>query len=122
MINKKEEAHNNYLDNLVNSLYSVGEDRSKVHWILKDGIVQDNGTNRRTLCDLILFYHNGTAVPIELKGSKSKIDKAMSQILSGKAFAEELHYKVDYGKFVVYGYGGYETTEVKFYDTGGRND
>jgi len=97
-------THDYYLDCLVNRLHKVNEDPREIEWILKDGIwLREKRNIRRSLCDLILVYQDGIAVPIELKGSMAKERKAISQLNAGHEFIEQvLHLKSIYGKFVVY--------------------
>jgi hypothetical protein len=96
--------HSFYLDELVNHLSSIDEYKTEISWIFKEGIwYQNRSSNLRSLCDLILVRYDRTAVPIELKGSRQKRHKALSQMEQGKYFIEnELQMKCNYGKFVVY--------------------
>ncbi len=92
-----------FLEKLVHRLNEVREDKSKINWILKEGIwLQENSTNQQQMCDLILVYKR-YAIPVELKGSFDKKNKAIQQIYQGKRFIQEnLKLRVPYGKFVVY--------------------
>ena len=84
-----EARHNFYLDELVNRLYNIDEDYKKIQWIMKDGIWKmENQATRFKLCDLILVYYGGRAIPVELKGSRHKRTKAIIQINSGRKFIE----------------------------------
>lgn len=104
--------HDYYLDELVNQLELIGENRREIRWIMKDGIWQPDGFERKKLCDLICVYKD-RVVPIELKGSRKKRKKAREQIQSGMDFAKyELGMDAPYGKFVVYGKGRYRSELV----------
>ena len=95
--------HDWYLEQLVYNLKSIGEDIRDVEWIIKDGIWMPTPNYRVKFCDLILVSYSKKAVPIELKGSRLKEDKAHEQISNGKRFIEEvLNLECPYGKFVSY--------------------
>jgi hypothetical protein len=96
-------CHDRYLNELCWRLKDIDEDIYKVKWIMKDGIwMVDNSVDMRELCDLIIVY-DGYGVPVELKGSMDKRNKATSQITSGSRFiTDELGLDCSYGKFVVY--------------------
>ena len=113
---KSEHRHNYYLEQLVERLEEIDERRNRVHWILKDGIWHRNySTEKHKLADLILAYYDGTAVPVELKGSKDKKDKAIEQLKSSYWFIKKvLNLECYFGKFVVYGDNKYEYETIMF--------
>jgi hypothetical protein len=100
-----EDKHDYYLSELIRNLYQIEEDPRQIKWIMKDGIwlPERGNTKRGSLCDLILVYHDGFGVPIELKGSMEKKQKAKDQLDWSRRFIiDELHLPVPYGKFVCY--------------------
>lgn len=103
MRNRNKPTHTDYLINLERRLHSIGEDRSSLVSIIREPIwfkVESRGFE--SLCDLILLYED-YAVPIELKGSKHKRSKAISQLNQGHKYCNDiLGYETDYGIFVVY--------------------
>jgi len=109
-----DDSHDFYLEELINNLNEIDEDKKKIKYIIKDGIwLRENSFERISLPDLIIIYYNHNGKPIELKGSKSKRAKAISQLKYGKIFimTELLHY-VEYGKIVYYHAGSYEYESV----------
>lgn len=106
--------HDFHLDELVNHLDKVGEDKSGIHFIIKDIVLLEKGNTRRmTSPDLLVGFYDGSLVPVELKGSREKKSKALKQLDAGKRFAEEaLGYSVPYSKFVTYSRSGYEYENV----------
>jgi hypothetical protein len=92
------------LDNIVNHINLIGENRHNVRWIMREGIwFLDQPTfSHRTFCDLIIAYDT-YAVPVELKGSKCHADKAKEQVQAGREFIKDiLKLQCPYGKLVVY--------------------
>ena len=96
--------HDTYLEDLVTHLEDIGEDKKGIQWIMKDGIwMPDDTVAYNQLCDLILVYYNGTGIPVELKGSSRKRDKALIQIESGRKFITDvLGLECPHGKIVIY--------------------
>jgi hypothetical protein len=109
--NKCDKDHDAYLENLIDNLNLLGENRKEIEWIMKDGVwKEENSLNKIKLCDLLIGYYDGHAIPIELKGSKKQFLSAKKQVTSGKNFLEnELGLFVPYGKIVVFDKGFYET-------------
>lgn len=109
----QHQVHDAYLNRLATHLDLVGEDPINARWILKDGLWFNRCNNGlHSLCDLIIAYDD-RAVPIELKGSWAKYDKAVSQITQGWNFIDEfIHLPSTYGRVVVYTQGNYEFTRV----------
>jgi hypothetical protein len=114
--NHNKETHDYYLETLINNLDSIGENRRKIHWIMKDGIwIKENSYDHNKLCDLILVYYDNHAIPVELKGSSVKYDSAVLQIDSGRRFITDvLNLSSPYGIFVVYSNNCYYPEKVFF--------
>jgi len=108
--------HDWYLDKLVGNLKSIGEQKKDIQWVMKDGIwLMEDDSKQYSLCDLIVTYYDHTATPVELKGSRDKIQKAKKQLYQGREFIEDvLEYKSNPGKFVVYDKGDYIWEPVYF--------
>jgi CRISPR/Cas system-associated exonuclease Cas4 (RecB family) len=108
------DVHNYFLDELVNRLKEINEDKKQIKWIMKDGIwLKEDSYRRNKLCDLLLAYYDGTGVPVELKGSKKKRQTAITQLEYGKVMLEDVFgLKVNYGKFVIYRSGDYECERI----------
>ena len=108
---KCDKDHDMYLENLIDNLNLLGENRRGIEWIMKDGVWKEkNSLNKIKLCDLLIGYYDGHAIPIELKGSKKQFLSAKKQVTSGKNFLEkELDLFVPYGKIVIFNKGFYET-------------
>ena len=112
-----EAVHNYYLNNLIYNLDKIDEDLSKVNWVFRDGIwFKDRAKQRESLCDLVLVTYDKMAIPIELKSSRKKRQKAVHQIYQGRDFINNvLELPCEYGKFVIYENDGfkYETIDLK---------
>lgn len=108
------ERHSFYLDELIRNLDVVGENLKDARWVMKEGIyLRDNTSNYNKLCDLIIGYP-GYASLIELKGSRVKKSKAVSQLLSGHDLVtKEMGYERTTMKVVYYSRGGYEYEEIR---------
>lgn len=104
------QLHDWYMNELVRNLEQVGEDRTGIEWIMRDGIwMKQNSLGQLKLCDLIIGYYDGTGSAIELKGSKKKRRKAMAQVRQGIKFLEDrLGYTDVTGKIVYYSNGQYQ--------------
>ena len=106
-----DKNHEMYLENLIDNLHYVGEDRKNIQWIIKDGVwKKENSFNKIKLGDLLIGYYDGHGMPIELKGSRKQISSAKIQITQGKEFLENvMGLFVPYGKIVIFDEGFYET-------------
>lgn len=92
--------HDYYLRLMDAHLDKIDEDPLNIDWVLKDGIWQN-----RELCDIIVFYKNGNALPLELIESErgDNYQKAKERVLTGIEYATTVSGAVvPYGKVVVY--------------------
>jgi hypothetical protein len=98
-----EEKHQKYLNNIVDHLYEVGESREHLKGLLIEPRYYKNGVDLNKMCDMILLYTD-KGIPLELKGTRAKKEKAVEQLHFGKRFLqEELNIKnIPYGLFVTY--------------------
>lgn len=97
----KYTKHDHKLNDIIKNLYDIDESSNSAVCVLKEPIwYKKHNNNYNSLCDLIILY-DSYGVPIEYKNSEHNKDKAISQIIQGKLFCENiLGYKVNYGKFV----------------------
>lgn len=97
-----EGIHAKYLRKLVHNIDVLGIDRSAIYEVYVEPEWLNRYGNPQELCDLILNCHT-FAVPVELKASLVKREKAISQLYQGKEYAlHELGLTSNYGFFVVY--------------------
>jgi len=76
--------HDYFLNQLILNLDKIDEDIYATQWIMKEGILQHNNSkSQMKLCDLLIGFYDGSGLCIELKGSRSKKDKAKLQLASG---------------------------------------
>jgi hypothetical protein len=98
------DKHSYYLDELVKNLDKVDEFSDEVCWIMKEGLYfKEKSRLLNSFCDLVIGYYNKDLVLIELKGSKNKRNKAISQINSSVNLMKDFfNYNRIYGKIVYY--------------------
>lgn len=109
---KADKLHEYHVNNLCAHPSLMNEDFSGLEWILKEGIWQKYGSlGQYKMPDIILFFYNSQAVPVEIKRSTSHQAKAIEQLRSGEMFANQLGYNVPYKKIIYYGDGKHYTVE-----------
>jgi hypothetical protein len=101
---RDDERHSFYLSNLVRNLGLVGVKHRNIQTVIKEPEwFYGPEHQQHELCDLLVGLNDRTFVPIELKGSKGKRDKALSQIASGHEYCHKVfRATTNFGLFVVY--------------------
>lgn len=103
MTKKENSKHYKCLQRLEHHLNLIDEDSKLVRSVLiEPHWYRRNKCEEISLCDMIIMY-DYFVVPVEVKCSLAKRDKALQQIWNGLHYAKEiLGYKAPYGKFVTY--------------------
>jgi len=100
--------HEKYLERLIFRLKEIGERPKDIEWVMKEGIWYKKNHEQISMPDIIACYRNKDFLVAELKGSRNKRDKAVSQIEQGVKFVEiNLTFNKIFKKFVVYEQGKY---------------
>ena len=108
------DVHTHYLHefvrqaNLEPAFAKVGKSLDELVGIITEPEYVDHSMRHITMCDYLFLFDDCYCVPGELKGNKKQRKKAVSQLNSGKEFAETvLQQRVDSGLFIVYNRGEY---------------
>lgn len=103
-------AHSYYLEELIMRLDKINEPVKGIRWLVQEPrFYVRSGCNQKPMCDILIGYIDNSARPIELKGSRVKRDKAISQLNSGVLLLNEWGYDIIRpGKIVYYSRGQYE--------------
>ena len=113
---KYRSQHDYHLHTLANNLEIMNIYKRDIKWIMKDGLwFHDASALNVSLCDLLVAMQDNTVIPIELKGSVYKRDKAIDQLFYGRKFVEDnlTDYKIkSYGYFVIYHKGTYDFERI----------
>ena len=110
------DRHTFYLDTLIKNFRRIDEDPTRIHWVSKEGILLREGYRAKSqmaLCDLLIGFHDGTGLCVELKASPAKRDHALEQLANGKNLMEEtMKYWFVRQKIVYYTKGLYTFEEI----------
>lgn len=81
------QLHSKYLNYLIHNLQTINENPNNICSIIKEATWLREGYKiQNSLCDLIILYYDSSFLPIELKHSTLKRNKALQQISQGYDF------------------------------------
>ena len=110
-----QSKHSFYLEELIDNLQEIGEDKRNIEWIAPEpSWYEYNQCEQQKMCDIIGGYHNGVGFACELKGSYRKRAKAIVQVNQGEKFLKDvLGYEQVIKKFITYSRDGYKFFTIK---------
>ena len=94
--------HDQHLNNIVNHLELIGEDRKDFRFIFVDGMYLLNEGRQAKMCDIYAGYKDGTILLGEVKATYKKRESALLQIDSAERLANEEGKIVSMKKFITY--------------------
>ena len=102
-------AHSFYLEELIHNLGKVGENTGRIRWLVKEPTYyRITSHNQKPMCDILIGYVDGSARPLELKGSPLKREHAITQLACGVELLNSWGYdSIRDGKIVYYTHGQY---------------
>lgn len=100
--------HKYAIEDLIRDLSIIDEDRSRIEWIMREGILYRDESHEAPMCDLLLGYSDKEGVAVEMKRSRRRREKGIQQLENGFYVLDKMGYGPIRQKLVYYGSGGLE--------------